>query len=146
MDGPRAPDAGPGALAALGFLVGRWIGEGEEGGTPLTSEAEGRWILDGTWLQVREILRDGEGRSVHEDLTLYRFDPEEGHVRVVHCLPGGWKREWPVLLCEGRLHWVLGPAGPHVVLEPGEDGWCSRVVQPGTEAPPVTIRYRPAER
>ena len=132
------------SLDPLDFLLGCWLGEGDEDGAPLTSEAEGRRILGGTWLEVRESVRDAAGRPVHEDATLYRFDPEEGHLRVVHCLPGGWRREWPVLLREGRVLWVTGPAGPRVELEPSGGGWCTRVTLPGQTAPSVTLRYRRA--
>lgn len=134
------------ALRPLAFLAGRHLGAGHDGGRPVTARAEGWAALDGTWLLVREHLPGGDGAPPHEDLCLYRYDPQAECLMVLHCLPGGWRREYPVeARLDGTVRWLAGPLGPRVALTPVPGGYTSTVWLPGEETPSVRLSYQRVE-
>jgi hypothetical protein len=68
----------------------------------------GEAILDGSFVEVRE-------RSPgHEDRCLYRFEVEDGSLRVLHLLAGATLREYPVEATPGGLVWITPPGEPSV--------------------------------
>ncbi len=77
-------------LAPLRFLVGRFEGQGQDHGAPIRAEAEGLLRLDGSWLELRERLREPDGTLLYEDFALYRFDPVDGQLRVMHFSARAW--------------------------------------------------------
>ncbi len=133
-------------LAPLRFLVGRFEGQGQDHGAPIRAEAEGLLRLDGSWLELRERLREPDGTLLYEDFALYRFDPVDGQLRVMHFSARAWLSRYPARVdTEGALHWTTGVGGPKVVLEPAEGGWRSRVTLPDEKEPAVVLQYRAVE-
>jgi hypothetical protein len=131
------------ALEPLGFLVGRFEGRGLDSGEPVRCEAVGELRLDGSWLELRERLLDPEGDLLYEDFALYRFDPTEDGLRVLHFMGRAWHSQYPVHLEErGALRWTTGVGGPGVRLEATEQGWRSQVTLPDEQEPTVVLEYR----
>ena len=131
-------------LAPLSFLVGTWRGTGSVHGSPITSDLVISWLFDETFLEAQEVLRDPSGAVVHEDRALYRFDPEERRVKVVHLLPGGWYLERLVVVGERQAVWEGGPYAARVGLSRIADVLEISVVFPGRPVPDVVVRYVPA--
>ncbi len=130
-------------LDPLRFLVGRFEGRGTDSGEPILATAHGRLLLDGSWLELRERLLGPDGDLLYEDFALYRFDPTEEGLRVLHFMERAWHAQYPVHVdADGAAHWTTGPVGPRVRLEATEDGWCSRVTMPGDDAPTTALNYR----
>lgn len=127
------------ALAPVLGLTGRWQGQGEAHGEPVTSELVIRPILQGTIIEVRE--RTGE----HEDLCFYRWEVERGEIRVLHLMAGS-VREYPVEQGPEGLIWVTPPTEPAVEWSLRGAGLRQEVVWPDREtAPEVWIDYARAE-
>jgi len=130
-------------LEPLRFLVGAFDGEGQDDGRPVRARASGRWLLDGSWIELCEEILDPDGRAIHRDVTLYRYDPAEQGLRVLHLMERAWHAQYPVHLdAAGRLCWTTGVGGPAVVLEPTPEGWGSSVRLPDEAVPTVVLRYR----
>lgn len=94
-------------------------------------------------MELIDQVLDEEGNVTWEDRTLYRYDPTEEGIRVIHLLPVGDRKEYPVRLLEPGIAWVTGPAGPRVELVPSGEGWTSRVTLPGRRAPDIVLQYQP---
>ncbi len=129
-------------LAPLAFLLGNWRGEGMSDGAPLTGRLLARHILSQTFIEVRETLTDAAGVLDHEDLCLYRFDPQCEQVRVVQFQAPAWSMERPVVaLPGGGVRWYDGPLGPQVVLRPDGEALRITVTLPGAPEPVMWMRY-----
>lgn len=144
---PRGP-ATHGLRARLGLepllrLVGEWEGQGMDAGGAVRARSTGSLLLDGTYLQLHDRLLDEGGSVYYADVTLYRFDPVEENLRVIHLAGQGHRHEYPVLRSAEGLRWVTGPEGPRVSLHFHEEGWSSRVVLPGEVEPALEVTYRP---
>jgi hypothetical protein len=132
-----------GRLQPLEFLVGDFFGDGTDHGEPIRARATGRLLLDGSWLELGEQILDPQGAVVHRDLALYRWDPAEQGLRVLHLMDRAWLAQYPVHLdAAGRAAWTTGVGGPVVILEPCADGWTSSVRLPDEAEPSVRLRYR----
>lgn len=130
-------------LLPLAFLVGEFEGRGTDSGQPVLAEASGRLLLDGSWLELKERLLTAGGVLLYEDFALYRFDPSEDGLRVLHFMERAWHTQYPVHVDhEGALHWTTGVGGPRVVLRATEQGWGSQVTLPGEDEPTVVLDYR----
>jgi hypothetical protein len=129
-------------LHPLAFLVGSFEGRGLDHGEPVLARAEGRLRLDGSWLELHDRLFDPQGQPLYEDFALYRFDPAEGGLRVLHFLERSWHSQYPVHLVDDALHWTTGVGGPRVVLSPTPTGWRSEVTMPEDTEPSVVLEYR----
>ncbi len=130
-------------LAPLRFLVGRFKGHGTDSGQPVHAEAEGLLRLDGSWLELRERLLSPEGELLYEDFALYRYDPVEEGLRVLHFMERSWHSQYPVHVVEqDALHWTTGVGGPRVHIRATTDGWASRVTLPDEDAPTVVLNYQ----
>ena len=81
-------DKAQAGLAPLLFLVGEWRGTGTCHGRGITAQLVVKTILDGTWIEARETHFDDSGAQEHTDVSLYRFDPDEDHLRVLHLVEG----------------------------------------------------------
>jgi hypothetical protein len=129
-------------LRPIGFLLGRFEGRGTDSGQPVLAQATGALLLDGSWLELRERLLSPEGELLYEDFALYRYDPSEEGLRVLHFMERAWHSQYPVHLDElGNLHWTTGVGGPRVLIQPAEAGWSSRVTLPDEEQPTVVLDY-----
>lgn len=129
-------------LQPIGFLVGRFEGHGSDSGQPVVAQAAGRLLLDGSWLELQERLLSPEGELLYEDFALYRYDPSEGGLRVLHFMERAWHTQYPVHIdAEGALNWTTGVGGPRVRLAPTEAGWGSRVTLPDEDQPTVRLDY-----
>lgn len=124
-------------LSGLDFLLGTWSVTGRVHGAPATGTATARRILDGGWVEYREIL-DG-----YEDLCLYGVDAVSGD-RVVHHFTGDGRVDiHPVLpLAAGGFHWVPVGGGPVVRLVPEPGGWRCEVGRFDATDLDVVLRYR----
>jgi hypothetical protein len=131
------------ALEPLRFLVGRFEGCGQDSGQPVRCEAVGTLRLDGSWLELRERLLKPDGALLYEDFALYRFDPAEEGLRVLHFMERAWHTQYPVHLdAQGALRWTTGVGGPRVRIAATEQGWESRVTMPEEPEPTVVLEYR----
>lgn len=129
------------ALPALDFLLGDWEGAGQAHGQPLTGTLTARRILGGTVVETRERLFDAAGALDHEDLALYRVEPDRG-LFVQHLQPPGWSSEHAVEPVEGGIAWDAGPVEPRVVLHLEGDTLVTAVLFPFDPQPVATMRYR----
>ncbi|GDX79855.1 hypothetical protein LBMAG42_16660 [Deltaproteobacteria bacterium] len=122
--------------AVFGPFVGEWVGEGAAHGEPASGELRGEAILDGSFVEVRE------RSSNHEDRCLYRFDPEDGCMRVTHFFAGASVREYAVERTERGLVWVTPPLEPAVEWVFGPDELVCEVTWPGTPVPEVRMIWK----
>ena len=129
-------------LKPLHFLLGDWSGEGVDQGLPIFSETSGRLLLDESWLELRELLTDERGVRIYQDISLYRFDPVEDGLRVLHLMPHGHYKLYPVVRRANAFRWATGPYGPKVDLAALDDGWQNLVTLPEESEPGLRIRYR----
>ncbi len=130
-------------LLPLHFLLGDFEGTGTDAGRPVLARATGRLLLDGSWLELRERLFEPDGTLNHQDFALYRFDPVEDGLRVLHFMGRAWHSQYPIHVeAEGRLRWTTGVGGPMVILSATEAGWTSRVRLPDQDQPSVVLDYR----
>jgi hypothetical protein len=129
------------ALSALDFLLGSWEGEGVDHTRPLRGRFEARAILGGTWVETREQLWNADGALDHEDVALYRHEPEAG-LLVMHLQAPGWMSEHPVSLDEDAVVWGASPVEPRVVMHPEDDDLVLSVWFPFQPVPAVRMVYR----
>jgi hypothetical protein len=131
-------------IQALGFMVGKWSGTGTSYGATVTGTLTVRPILDGTWLEATETLFDASGSAEHTDISLYRYDPEESRLEVVHLMGHAHMSRYPVEPVGPALHWITGPAAPRLAILPQPSGLRMEVQFPQEAAPVVTMDYLPA--
>jgi len=131
-------------ISALSFLVGEWTGEGTSHGQPVTSTLHVTPQIDGTWLQARETVHAADGSPEHTDLSLYRYDPKEERLEVLHLMDHATMHRHPVEPVGDALHWITGPGAPRLAIIPQEIGFRMEVQFPTDAAPVVTIDYKPA--
>lgn len=124
-------------LAPALFLAGDWVGEGHAHGEPVTATLRVRPILDATAVEVWETV------GGHTDLSIYRFDPDAGHLEVLHLMPGALARH-PVEASAEGLEWVTGPSAPSVLWTLRGDTLTSEVIWPRQRIAEVLVRYRRA--
>ena len=124
-------------LAPALALVGDWLGEGQAHGEPVTAALRVRAILDGTALEVWERVAD------HEDLCVYRWDPDTAQLEVVHFYAGALAPH-PVEETPDGLHWVTPPGQPGVVWSVRGANVVSEVIWPGQRVAEVRVTYRRA--
>ena len=130
-------------IAPLRFLIGDFEGRGTDSGQPIHARASGRLLLDGSWLELRERLLAPDGTPIHEDFALYRFDPVEEGLRVMHFMERAWHAQYPVHLeAPGRVRWTTGVGGPQVTIAATDLGWSSQVRLPDQAEPTVVLAYR----
>ncbi len=118
---------------AFGPFVGRWRGVGVAHGEPTTGELVGARLLDGSFVEVQE--RSPE----HEDRCLYRWEADDGSLRVMHLMAGATLREYPVEVTPSGLVWVTPPGEPSVEWRFGADELVCEVTWPGADAPEVRM-------
>lgn len=135
-------------LTPLRFLLGRWRGAGHSHGAPISATLEVRLCLGGTFIEARETLYDADGALDHEDISFYRFDAREGHIRVRQMMAPALLSERLVLPLPdgGGVRWYEGPLGVQVFFSPTPDGGLKeRVLLPLQSEPAVVIAYHPDE-
>lgn len=122
-------------VAAFAPFFGTWSGSGLVHGAASTGTLSGQAILDGSFVEVREHAGD------HEDRCLYRFDPEDGCLRVTHLFAGASVREYTVERTDRGIVWVTPPLEPTVewVFEP--DRLICEVIWPGATHPEVRVTW-----
>jgi hypothetical protein len=125
---------------AFAAFVGEWAGEGVAHGEPIAARMMARPLLDGSFVEVREL---GDG---HEDRCFYRFEPEDGTLRVLHLLPGATMREYPVERTADGLVWITPPSEPAVEWRFYADRLECDVIWPGEAEPEVRMVWRPLAR
>lgn len=133
-------------MEALHFLVGSWHGQGHDSGQPIMARTTGRLRLDGSWLELHEQLCDPGGDPLYEDFSIYRYDPVQEGLRVLHFMERSWYKEYAVRLEDSSLRWTTGPFGPLVRLTPTRAGWRSQVRLPDDPQPTVELSYQPATK
>jgi hypothetical protein len=131
-------------IGALGFMIGSWRGTGQSHGAQVSAVLEVRPRLDGSWLEATETVYDADGVPEHTDLSLYRYDPEEGRLEVLHLMDHATFHRHPVEPVGEALHWITGPMAPRLAILPQAEGFRMEVHYPSDAAPVVTIDYRPA--
>jgi hypothetical protein len=131
-------------LAALDGLLGEWVGTGRSDGAPIRGRLGVRRILSGTFVEAREIIEDADGNVDHEDVCVYRWDPDERTLWVVQLLAPGWiERHRVEPLADGAgIRWITSPVSPRVELAAvGPDALRVRVWMPGEAAPTHEMDY-----
>lgn len=123
-------------LDPVRVLLGRWVGEGQAHGEPVTATLEVTERLDGTYVEVVETVGD------HADASVYRYDPDAGQLLVLHLLPGAVVHEHPVEVYIEGLTWVTPPGQPSVLLTLKGTVLHSEVVWPGQRVAEVELWYR----
>lgn len=121
-------------LAPLRGLCGDWEGTGTAHGAPITSALRVRERLD--------MIEAHEQTGDHEDICFYRFDPEQGQLRVLHLMAGATIEEHPIEPTDSGFVWVTPPLSPAVDWSRTADGWRCEVVWPGRRRPEVVVVYR----
>jgi hypothetical protein len=124
-------------LAPALALTGEWVGQGLAHGEPITARLRVRPILGDTVVEVWEKV------GAHEDLSLYRFEPDTGQLEVLHLMEGRLEQH-PVELTPDGMVWVSLPGQPAVVFSLVGDTVVSEVVWSGQRVPEVRIVYRRA--
>ncbi len=125
--------------AAFAPFFGEWAGEGEAHGEAIFARMLAHPLLDGSHVEVREL------GDTHEDRSFYRFEPEDGSLRVLHMLPGATMREYPVERTPDGLVWVTPPGEPSVEWRFLADRLECDVTWPGESAPDVRMVWRRVE-
>ncbi len=124
-------------LAPALMLAGDWAGEGQAHGEPVTARLRVRPILGDTALEVWERVGD------HEDLCIYRWDPDVAQLEVLHLMEG-MLAQHPVELTPEGLVWVTPPGQPGVVWTAQGATVVSEVIWPGQRVAEVRVTYRRA--
>jgi len=128
-------------IEPIQFLVGRWTGHGRSYGDPVNGEFIVRPLLDGSWLEATEILTDGSGHSVHQDLSLYRFNTETDGLEVMQLFEHAHRSIAPVELTSDGFRWITGPGAPQLRYVLENDTLCYTVVLPSETAPAISMTY-----
>lgn len=131
-------------IEPLHFLLGEWCGTGACHGVRVTGRLTGVALLDGSWLQVTEILLDEAGAVVHEDLSLYRFDVESDALQAVQVFERGSMLSSLVELCDDGFRWITGPGAPQLRFTVCGSEVSYTVHLPDEDAPVVQMSYKPA--
>ncbi len=131
-------------IAPLDFLVGSWNGSGTSHGQPITGKLVVRPILDGTWLEARETQFGASGAQEHADVSLYRYDPEEHRIEVIHLMAHAHKSRHPVEEVDDAFHWITGPMAPRLEIRSCPPGLRFEVWFPFEEAASVIMDYTPS--
>jgi hypothetical protein len=137
-------DRAQAGIGVLGFMRGSWVGEGHSHGAAVSARLEVISILDGSWLQASETMLDTGGVPEHTDISLYRYDPQEGRLEVLHLMAHATLQRHPVEPVGAALHWITGPGAPRLAIIPGTLGFRTEVQFSGEAAPCVVIDYKPA--
>lgn len=124
---------------AFAAFLGEWAGQGTAHGEPVSARMMARALLDGSFVEVREL------GDAHEDRCFYRFEPEDGSLRVLHLLPGATVREYPLERTPEGLVWVTPPGEPAVEWRFFADRLECDVTWPGELAPEVRMVWRRVE-
>lgn len=132
------------ALPSLDFLLGVWQGAGQAHGTPLTGRFAARRILAGTVVESREVLYSAAGEIDHEDMALYRHEPDRG-LFVQHLQPPGWSSEHDVVSLDRGIAWDAGPVEPRVEIVRGDGILTISVWFPYQPVPMAKMIYRKVE-
>ena len=131
-------------IAALGFMVGSWRGSGTSHGAPITGELTVKTTLGDAWLEARETQFSESGEQEHEDLCLYRYDPEEHRLEVIHLMGHAHMARHPVEAVGDAFHWITGPMAPRLEICATDIGLRFEVWFPFEGAAAVTMDYTPA--
>jgi len=131
-------------IEPLHFLLGEWCGAGVCHGVRVTGVLTGVALLDGSWLQVTEVLLDESGAVVHEDLSLYRFDVESDALQAVQIFERGSMLSSLVELCDDGFRWITGPGAPQLRFTICGPEVSYTVHLPDEDAPVVQMSYKPA--
>lgn len=121
---------------AFAPFLGSWRGTGAAHGAATTGELVGEALLDGSFVEVRE--RSPE----HEDRSIYRWEAEDGSLRVMHLMAGATLREYPVERTGTGLVWVTPPGEPAVEWRFAPDELVCEVTWPGEAGPEVQMVWR----
>jgi hypothetical protein len=124
-------------LAPALFLAGEWVGKGQAHGEPIEARLRVRAILNDTALEVWERVGD------HEDLSIYRFEPDLAQLEVLHLMEGVLAHHPVEVTAEGMV-WVTPPGQPAVAWTFRGDTVESEVVWSGQRIAEVRIVYRRA--
>lgn len=131
-------------ISVLDFMIGSWKGTGKSFDAHITATLVVRPILDGTWLEATETLFDANGQIDHQDTSMYRFDPDNSRLEVLHLMGHATFARHPIEPVGDALHWITGPGAPRLAIQPRGGGLRTEVQFPGEPAPAVTIDYKPA--
>lgn len=122
-------------IAPVTMLVGEWVGRGQAHGEPTEGRLRVRMILNDSMVEVWERVGD------HEDLCIYRYDPDLQQIRVLHLMEGATAEHAVELVAMG-LVWVTPSEHPAVEWRMVGDRLECDVVWPGRKVAEVSMTYR----
>ena len=135
------------ALDFLDFMIGHWQGEGKHGDASLTGVLTVQRRLGGTFLEAHECLRNERGNLDYEDVTIYRYNASDQHLRVLQLVAPAWTSErFAFPLTDGPgVRWFGGPHVPTVVIRLEGAVLVSTVHHPQTHLVESWMRYQRTE-
>lgn len=137
----RRAEAG---LEPVRCLLGDWVGEGQCHGEQVTGRMRGVSVIDGSWLEVEEILSRMDGAVVHTDRSLYRFNAESEALEAIQLFERGSMTTSLVEATDDGFRWVTGPGAPQLRFSVGVQSLRYTVILPGEDAPAAEMTYKRA--
>jgi hypothetical protein len=128
-------------IASLSFLIGDWVGSGHSHGEPMSGHLHVSTILDGSWLEAIETLKDKSGKPTLADRTFYRFDSDNDALQAVQFIEHAHMSVHTVELIEGGFRWITGPGAPQLHFHQTDDGFAYTVQTENEDAPCVQMTY-----
>lgn len=129
------------ALDPLRPLVGEWSGHGHCYDQTVQGVFTVTALLDGSWLEAAETLRDERNVTVHADRSFYRYNAEADGLEVMQLFEHAHRSISPVELTEDGFRWITGPGAPQLRYRMSPESISYSVTLPGEARPAILMTY-----